>query len=106
METLSFTFGILTMVAIIIVVAAVIGVVKVVKQQSQIKDLQDINNHLSDYNGRRFDELEHHISGIADTINQRIDKENEQIYRNIRDTHSYIDSRIDKLEAKKQLIKS
>ena len=65
-----------------------------------------MNNHLSDYNGRRFDELEHHISGIANEVNQRIDKDNEQIYRHIDKTRSYIDSRIDKLEAKKQLIKS
>jgi hypothetical protein len=51
METLSFTFGILTMVAIIIVVAAVIGVVKVVKQQAQLKELQidieHIHHHLT-----------------------------------------------------------
>ena len=123
METLSFTFGILTMVAIIIVVAAVIGVVKVVKQQAQLKELQmDIEHihHQFDNERRdletlinnvetstdvRFDELERHENKITDEVNQKIDKDNEQIYYQINETRSYIDSRIDKLEAKKQLIK-
>lgn len=105
METLSFTFGILTMIAIIIVAAAVVGVVKVVKQQSQIKDLQDMDRNLSDDYNKRFSELEHNLSELEHHLSERIDKNDENVCRQINDTHSYIDSRIDKLEAKKQLIK-
>ena len=123
METLSFTFGILTMVAIIIVVTAVVGIVKVVKQQAQLKrlekdiewignrfdnerrDLETLLNNVETSTYVRFDELERHANKIANEVNQKIDKDNEQIYYQINETRSYIDSRIDKLEAKKQLIK-
>ena len=123
METLSFTFGILTMVAIIIVVTAVVGIVKVVKQQAQLKrlekdiewignrfdnerrDLETLLNNVETSTDGRFYELERHANNITDVVNLKIDKDNEQIYYQINETRSYIDSRIDKLEAKKQLIK-
>lgn len=40
METLSFTFGVLSVVAVIFVATIVLGIVRVVKQQKQINSLQ------------------------------------------------------------------
>jgi acyl-coenzyme A synthetase/AMP-(fatty) acid ligase len=96
METMYFTFGVLTMVAMISIGAIVYGVVKVFKMEKQIKYLQedtqwkfiDMNDRFRDYH-------------------QRI----ENVYTNAKDiSSSYTDMRIDKLEEKlsgnsKKLIK-
>jgi uncharacterized membrane protein YfhO len=108
METLSFTFGILTMVTIIIVVAAVIGVVKVVKQQAQLeqlqKDIEWINNRFD--NERR--DLETLINNVATSADSRFEVIGRFTDTRFENVHSYVDSRIDKLSGTlgaKQLIK-
>ena len=94
METLSFTFGVLSVVAVIFVAVIVLGIVKVVKQQKQINSLQS-----------ELERVWQHQSRIEDEIHQRIGQNQDYSIRQIDETRSYIDSRIDKLEAKKQLIK-
>lgn len=94
MEIISFTFGVLSVIATIFMVVVVLSIVKVLKLQKQIKELHG--------------DLSHTHTQIFDgdkNVYQRIDKEVEQLHRRIDDAHSYIDSRIDKCEAKKQLIK-
>ena len=51
METLSFAFGVLAMVAIMLVVVVVAGIVKVYNQQKQINTLMSI----SEETNRRID---------------------------------------------------
>jgi low affinity Fe/Cu permease len=80
METLSFAFGMLAMIAIIFVAVVVLGIVKVYKQQAQIRDLQNCIDANYEYSNRRIDNTETELVGI----NER--------------TISYIDSRIDKLQ--------
>lgn len=95
MEIISFTFGVLSVIATVFMVVVVLGIVKVLKLQKQIKELHG--------------DLSHTHTQIFDgdkNVYQRIDKEVEQLHRRIDDAHSYIDSRIDKLSASKQLIKS
>ena len=96
METMYFTFGVLTMVAMISIGAIVYGVMKVFKIEKQVKHLQedtqwkfiDMNDRFKDYH-------------------QRI----ENVYTNAKDISSaYTDMRVDKLEDKlsgnsKKLIK-
>jgi hypothetical protein len=86
METLYFTFGILTMVAVIITTVIVFGIVKVIKQSKQInavnRELYDIRDDL--YRGR--DELSREVYTVIKDERQEL--------------ISYVDSRIDKLEAK------
>jgi low affinity Fe/Cu permease len=80
METLSFAFGMLAMIAIIFVAVIVLGIVKVYKQQAQIRDLQNCIDANYEYSNRRIDNTETELVGL----NER--------------TISYIDSRIDKLQ--------
>jgi hypothetical protein len=86
MEIMYFTFGVLTMVAMISVGAIVYGIVKVFKQEKQIKDIQkDIQWNFNDM-GDRFRDY-----------HQRI----EHVYTNAKDmSNAYTDMRIDKLEDK------
>ena len=95
METLSFTFGVLSAVAVILMSVIVLSIVKVLKLQQQIKDLE---GNLSHIHSQIFDGDKN--------VHHRIEKDVEQLHRRIDDAHSYIDSRIDKLSASKQLIKS
>ena len=95
MEIISFTFGVLSVIATVFMVVVVLSIVKVLKLQKQIKELHG--------------DLSHTHTQIFDgdkNVYQRIDKEVEQLHRRIDDAHSYIDSRIDKLSVSKQLIKS
>ena len=94
MEIVSFTFGVLSVIATVFMVVVVLSIVKVLKLQKQIKELHG--------------DLSHTHTQIFDgdkNVYQRIDKEVEQLHRRIDDAHSYIDSRIDKLSASKQIIK-
>ena len=94
METLSFAFGILAMVAIMLVVVVVAGIVKVYNQQKQINDLsvRDESTH------RRID------NDMRD-VYQQMHENREVAFRRLDELQSYIDSRIDKTINKKQLIK-
>lgn len=80
METLSFAFGMLAMIAIILVAVVVLGIVKVYKQQAQIRDLQNCIDQNYEYSNRRIGNTE------------------VELVRRNESTISYIDSRIDKLQ--------
>ena len=96
METMYFTFGVLTMIAMLVVAVVIYSIVKVFKMEKQVKHLQedtqwkfiDMNDRFRDYH-------------------QRI----ENVYTNAKDMSSaYTDMRVDKLEDKltgnsKKLIK-
>lgn len=97
MEALSFTLGILSVVAVILVATIVLGIVRVVKQHQQINS---INSEIE-----RVCQNQSHMS---DEIHQRISSHQESMIRSIDETRSYIDSRIDKMSGTlgaKQLIK-
>jgi len=96
METMYFTFGVLTMIAMLAVAVVVYGIMKVFKMEKQVKYLQedtqwkfiDMNDRFRDYH-------------------QRI----ENVYTSAKDmSNAYTDMRVDKLEDKlsgnsKKLIK-
>jgi predicted PurR-regulated permease PerM len=94
METLSFTLGILSVVAVIFVATIVLGIVRVVKQQKQINSLQS-----------ELERVWQNQSRMSDELHQRISQHQDYSIRQIDETRSYIDSRIDKLTSK-QLLKS
>ena len=107
METMYFTFGVLTMVAMISVGAIVYGIVKVFKQEKQIKGIQQ---NIED----AMRSTQHDISWFRNDLNDRfrdIHQRIEDSYENSRDmSNAYTDMRVDKLEDKltnkpKQLIK-
>ena len=96
METMYFTFGVLSMIAMISIGAIVYGVVKVFKAEKEINRIrEDIKWNYTEMNDRFKD------------YHQRI----ENVYVNSKDmSNAYTDMRIDKLEDKlsgnsKKLIK-
>ena len=94
MEIISFTFGVLSVIATVFMVVVVLSIVKVLKLQKQIKEL---HGNLSYTHTQIFDGDK--------SVHQRIDKDMDQLQRQLDETRSYIDSRIDKLSASKQIIK-
>ena len=94
METLSFAFGVLAMVAVILLAVVVVGVVKVYKQSNQIDYLE---RGMSDV----YRKMDEEIRVVHDTMNQ----DRRELNQRIDELNSYVDSRIDKTINKKQLIK-
>ena len=90
METLSFAFGVLAMVAIMLVVVVVAGIVKVYNQQKQINTLMSISEEIN----RRID------NEVREIYHQMHDNR-EVAFRRLDELQSYIDSRIDKTINKK-----
>ncbi len=92
-----FTFGVLTMVAMLVVAAVVYSILMVFKQSKQIKYIQD------DYrNGIRG--VQEDLSWRSNDFNDRFKDYHQRIensFTSARDmANAYTDSRIDKLEAK------
>lgn len=91
MEITSFVLGMLTVTGLAIVVLVVLGIVKIYKQKETI------------------DQLKRSIELIEDNSNRFIMQLEEQMCRNFddirREYSSYVDSRIDKLQTKKEVLK-
>ena len=101
METLSFAFGMLAMVAIILEAIVVIGIVKVYKQQTQIRSLEDSHHHgYSDFD-RRIDDMETRLDRRFDDLYRELESKIEHVDSEMdtrfSDLTSYTDSRFDKL---------
>ena len=86
METMYFTFGILTMVAVISIGAIVYGVVRVLKAEKQIKHLQEDTQW-------KFIDMNDRLRGIHQQIDNSYTSSKEM-------SNAYTDMRIDKLEDK------
>ena len=98
METLSFTFGVLSVIIVAFVAMLVWGIVKVVKQQKQINSISS-----------EIERVWQNQSRMSDELHQRISQHQDYSTRQIDETRSYIDSRIDKMSGTlgvKQLLKS
>ena len=98
METLSFTFGVLSVIIVAFVAMLVWGIVKVVKQHQQINSIQS-----------EIERVWQNQSRMSDELHQRISQNQDYSIRQIDETRSYIDSRIDKMSGTlgaKQLLKS
>ena len=98
MEITSFVLGMLTVTGLAIAVLVVLGIVKIYKQKEQILNLQD---HIENVQ-RNLDE------SLMRCDDQR-DRSIQEMYRELesrnRDLISYVDSRIDKLQTKKEVLK-
>jgi len=96
METLYFILGMLSVVTVVLTVVAVYGIVKYNQSQKQINNLH-----------REIEETQRGMWRDFESINRRIDRDNEskwraseEIRRKMEELQSYIDSRVDKLDAK------
>lgn len=88
MEILSFAFGMLAMVAIILIAIVVIGIVKVYKQDTRISEIHQYCNAINSDANRRMDDL-----------NTRLDAQFESIHRSLDDLHREFDSKIEHLDS-------
>ena len=108
METLSFTLGMLTIIAIALVVVIVIGIVKVFKQQKEIKSIHEWIMSLDQDMVGRFKEVTQEISQRERNIYDCIEKAKEDFQTHIRivsdEDRAYTDRRIDKI-IEKQILK-
>jgi hypothetical protein len=88
MEITSFVLGMLTITAVLAIAVVVLGIVRIYKQKEQIKDLQDtlglVERNASDW-----------VSKLEDQMCRNLDEVR-------REYSSYVDSRIDKLQSKKE----
>jgi cell division protein FtsL len=98
MEITSFILGMLSVVAVIVIAVIVKGMVKIVKLEKELKATQENiewkDKNCSDSNRDIYDSL----SRMGEHIYHRVD----EVERNLT---SYVDSRIDKLQSKKEAIK-
>lgn len=93
METLSFAFGVLSMIGLLFVITIVIGAVKVIKQGNQIEGLHEQLRYTHEEIDRRFDQLNRDKDMNMEYLERTIQT-------NYSETISYTDSRLDKLEQK------
>ena len=104
METVSFAFGVLSMVGLLLVITIIAGAVKVLKQQKQIKGLEqwltDFQRDVSQEITKNEEELRRDIEQRMDHIHRVIDEASNHIDRSYSESISYTDSRLDKLEQK------
>lgn len=90
---LAFAFGILVVIAIIMLVAIVIGIVKVIRHDKRFRNLHEEIGHIH----RHITDTERHIYQEINQVRLNFDRYTEEFRR---DLHSYVDSRVDKLEQK------
>ena len=104
METVSFAFGVLSMVGLLLVITIVAGAVKVLKQQKQIKGLEqwlsDFQRDVSQEINKREEELRRDTEQRMDHIHRVIDEVSNHVDKSYSESISYTDSRLDKLESK------
>jgi predicted Holliday junction resolvase-like endonuclease len=96
METLSFAFGMLAMLAVIFVAVLVVGVVKVYRHQKKINQLEEqvsmYHNEALATCDRIIEKLDLMIAEVERNSEDKFDETHKQID----DLHRYVDSRIDK----------
>lgn len=90
METLSFAFGVLTMVGVAFAALIIVSIVKAYKQQTRIQELQEWLLSIDREMHRQDDE-------VYKTIDDRVRGVNDQITDAVTACNSYTDKRIDKL---------
>jgi hypothetical protein len=127
MNTLAFTLGVLSVIAVAFVAVLIWGIVKVVKQEKQIKDLQLTDEETKQFLYKAQDELyreirtnqdevfrhtTHHVNDLSRVVED--DRKemrayiNDQITDAVTQSRAYTDHRIDKLmdgNKPKQVIK-
>ena len=93
METLSFAFGMLSMIAVALVTVVVVGMVKVSKIKTELSQLSRIVDELESNVHQR-------ISNEVDDINIVIENDRRELNQRIDEAYGYVDSRFDKMENK------
>lgn len=100
METLYFTLGMLSVVAVVLTASVVYGIVKLSKLNKWCHDT-DVRIESTQREMYRIDEnTSSHTNRRIDDLSSSMWREREEIARRLDDLQSYIDSRVDKLDSK------
>lgn len=110
MEITSFVLGMLTIIGMAVAVLVVLGIVKIYKQSKKVEQLEALMyreiEHLYKNTSEYDRELQQQLDNLNRDLDQRIDRIEEHIFKSIegekREIISYVDSRIDKLQSKKE----
>jgi CHASE1-domain containing sensor protein len=93
METLSFAFGVLTMIGVALAAVVVVGIVKVLKMEKRLQELH--RWHESDNMS-----MHQRISNELESIHRSMSDDRKEMNDRVDHLNSYVDSRLDKLESK------
>lgn len=102
MEITSFILGVCAVIGIAVVILVVVGMVKIYRQKQQIENLQ---SELGRSNTNIYQSISDETRYINDRLSRMDDRAMLSLDELKRDILSYVDSRIDKLQAKKEVIK-
>jgi hypothetical protein len=97
MATTMFALGVLTMVMVTLITVTVVGAVKVLKLQKQLKELYTYIHDIERYQSDRFVNTERNMDQRITDMCRDINMIESTMSNGIKNTTSYIDSRIDKL---------
>jgi len=93
METLSFAFGVLTVIGVVVTTVVAFGIVKVIKMQKQLDGLEKWVGDSESNLMREIDIRESSLSRIQSDDRGELNRRIDECYR-------YVDSRLDKMENK------
>ena len=102
MEITSFILGVLAVIGVAVVTLVVVGTVKIHKQNQIIKNL-DIQ--LQDTQRTIYQSISDEMRYLSERLSRMDDRSTLMVEDLKRELTSYVDSRIDKLQAKKEVIK-
>lgn len=97
MDTLSFAFGVLIVAFIAVAVVAVVGIVKVYKLSERVRHYDTLYTRKFIGLDERYNDHMRHLDKITDGIFREIGGLRDDMDRRFVETHSYIDSRADKV---------
>jgi len=98
---LAFAFGMLAMVAITMLVVIVVGMVKVIRLANKLENLEQTVGREVELIHRQTSDVERNMYSEIHNVRNNIDKYTEDLRR---ECMAYTDSRVDKVQNKKQLL--
>ena len=102
MEITSFILGVCAVIGVAVVTLVVVGMVKIHKQKKQIENLQ---SELGRSSTNVYQTISDEVRYINDRLSRMDDRGMLSMEELKRDLLSHVDSRIDKLQAKKEVLK-
>ena len=104
METLSFAFGVLTVIGVVFAAVVVVGIVKVFKMEKRLTNSErwidevrkDVHNRISD----EVREVNQRVDQLNSYVDSQFNEHGKEINNRVDHLNSYVDSRLDKLESK------
>lgn len=105
MNVSAFSLGIVTTIAVIAIIALVVGIVKVFKLSNTIRIQTQQSDQAYQAIWHAIDELRTDTHKLVESVATDVNMVDKTMQNGLKECHSYIDSRIDKLQAPKHKVK-